>query len=396
MTDVEAGKVANVTITGQEITGIYQRRQRNLPHLRAGAVRRAGQQADRAGVLVHGEGADAEPVGVAAVFLGAHPAADRLLDLLHAPDAERRQQGALVRQEQGEAVVELAEEGDVQGRRRRRRGEGRAAGDHRVPEGAAEVPEARRPHSEGRAADGPSGNRQDAAGARGRRRSQRAVLLDQRLGLRRDVRRRRRVARARPVRAGQEERALHRLHRRDRRRRPPSRRRPRRRPRRARADAQPAARRDGRLRVERRRHPRRGHQPSRRARSGAAAARPLRSPHRRQPSRREGPRRHPRRPHAQDSDVRRCGYAGAGAGHGGLLRRRSGEPGERGGAQRRALQPEGRADARLRVREGQGADGLRAPLDDHQRRREAGHGDPRGRPRAAHRAAAARRSDLTR
>ena len=39
---------------------------------------------------------------------------------------------------------ELAEEGHVQGRRRRRRGQGRAAGDHRVPEGAAEVPEARR------------------------------------------------------------------------------------------------------------------------------------------------------------------------------------------------------------------------------------------------------------
>ena len=35
-------------------------------------------------------------------------------------------------------------------------------------QGAAEVPEARRPHPEGRAADGPSGNRQDAAGPRGR------------------------------------------------------------------------------------------------------------------------------------------------------------------------------------------------------------------------------------
>ena len=265
------------------------------------------------GVVVTGEGADGQPVGVAALFLGARPADDRLLDLLHAADAERRQQGAVVRQEQGEAVVELAEEGHVQGRRGRRRGEGRAAGDHRVPQGAAEVPEARRPHPQGRAADGPSGNRQDAARARGRRRSQRAVLLDQRLGLRRDVRRRRRVARARSVRAGQEERALHRLHRRDRRGRPPSRRRPRRRPRRARADAQPAARRDGRLRVERRRHPRRGDQPSRRARSGAAAARPLRSPHRRQPSGREGPRRHPRRPHAQDSDGRRRGDCGAGA-----------------------------------------------------------------------------------
>ena len=41
------------------------------------------------------------------------------------------------------------------------------------------------------------------------------------------------------------------------------------------------------------------------------------------------------------------------------------------------------AHGRLRVRQGQGADGRRAALDDHQRRREEGHGDPRGRPRAA-------------
>ena len=73
--------------------------------------------------------------------------------------------------------------------------------------------------------------------------------------------------RPRPVRAGQEERAVHHLHRRDRRRRPSSRRRPRRRSRRARADAESAARRDGRLRIERRRHPRRRDEPSRRARS---------------------------------------------------------------------------------------------------------------------------------
>ena len=64
----------------------------------------------------------------------------------------------------------------------------------------------------------------------------RPVLLDVRFGLRRDVRRRRREPRARPLRAGQEPRALHHLHRRDRRRRPPSRRRARRRARRARAD----------------------------------------------------------------------------------------------------------------------------------------------------------------
>ncbi len=62
-----------------------------------------------------------------------------------------------------------SEEGDVPRCRRRRRSQGRAAGDHRVPEGTAEVPEARRPHSQRRPAHGPSGHRQDAAGpGRGR------------------------------------------------------------------------------------------------------------------------------------------------------------------------------------------------------------------------------------
>ena len=106
---------------------------------------------------------------------------------------------------------------------------------------------------------------------------------------------------------------------------------------------------------------------------------PLRPPHRRQPSRRQGTRRHPRGPHQEDSDGRRRGCGGAGARHVRLLGRRPGEPGERGGAQRRALQPEGRSHARLRVREGQGADGRRAALDDHHREREAGHGHSRGR-----------------
>jgi cell division protease FtsH len=71
---------------------------------------------------------------------------------------------------------------------------------------------------------------------------------------------------------------LHHLHRRDRRGRSPSRRRPRRRQRRARADAQPVACRDGRLRGQRGHHHHRRHQPSRRARPGAAAPRPLRPP----------------------------------------------------------------------------------------------------------------------
>ncbi len=44
-------------------------------------------------------------------------------------------------------------------------------------QGPEEVPEARRPHPQGRAADGPAGHRQDAAGPGHRRRGRRALLL---------------------------------------------------------------------------------------------------------------------------------------------------------------------------------------------------------------------------
>ena len=80
----------------------------------------------------------------------------------------------------------------------------------------------------------------------------------------------------------------------------------------------------------------------------------------------------------------------------GLLRRRSGQPGQRSGAQRRALQPEGRPHGGLRVRQGQGHDGLGAPLHDHQRRGKEGDGRARGRPRAPRRAAAATPTRSTR
>ena len=60
---------------------------------------------------------------------------------------------------------------------------------------------------------GPPGTGKTLAGARHRRRSQCAVLHDFRFGLRRNVRRRRRKPRARHVRAGEEKRALHHLHR---------------------------------------------------------------------------------------------------------------------------------------------------------------------------------------
>ena len=148
----------------------------------------------------------------------------------------------------GQAAVGRLAEDHLPRRGGRRRGGGGAPRDQGVPREPQEVPGARRAHPQGRPALRAPGHRQDAAGPRGRGRGGRAVLLDLRLGLRRDVRRRRRLARARPLRAGQAELALHHLHGRDRRRRPPPRRRPGRRARRARADAQPAPGRDGRVR----------------------------------------------------------------------------------------------------------------------------------------------------
>src|SRR5947208_422214 len=96
-----------------------------------------------------------------------------------------------------------------------------------------------------------AGHGEGAPGARGGGRGRRAVLHALRLGVRRDVRRRRRRARARPVRAGERQGAVHHLHRRARRDRQVAGGgdRVRRRPRRARADPEPAARGDGRLRL---------------------------------------------------------------------------------------------------------------------------------------------------
>ena len=145
----------------------------------------------------------------------------------------------------------------------------------------------------------PAGHRQDAARARGRRRGARAVLLADGLGLRRDVRRRRRGARARSVSAGAAEGAVHRLHRRARRRRQGARRRQPGRARRARADAQSAARRDGRLRRAQGPHHHGRDQSARDARLGADAAGALRSSGARRRARQEGARGDPGRARAR-------------------------------------------------------------------------------------------------
>ena len=125
---------------------------------------------------------------------------------------------------------------------------------------------------------GPPGHRQDPARAGGRRRGGRAVLLDQRLGIRRDVRRRRRGAGARPLRAGAREGPGDHLHRRARRAGPRPRRLSLHGARREGADAQPVAGRDGRFRFAQRPGADRGDQPAGDPRSGAAARRPVRPP----------------------------------------------------------------------------------------------------------------------
>ena len=248
------------------------------------------------------------------------------------PGAGRRRPGHAVRQVQGQADHQGHAEDDVRRRRRLRGGDRGARRDQGVPPGAGQVPGRRRQDPQGRAALRPARHRQDAARARGRGRGRRPVLLDLRLGLRRDVRRRRRLPGARPVRAGQGERPRHRVHRRDRRRRPSPRRRHGRRSRRARADPQPAAGRDGRLRRPRRRHPDRRDQPPRHPRPGAAPPRPVRPPDQRRRPRPPRSRADPQGARARQADGARRRPALGGPPYAGLHRRRPGQRAQRGGA----------------------------------------------------------------
>ena len=117
----------------------------------------------------------------------------------------RRRRAHVDRQVEGEGLRRDRHEGDLRRRGGRRRGEGGAEGDRRVPEGPEGLRPARRADAEGRAARRAARHRQDAPREGGRRRGGRAVLLHLRLRVRGDVRRRGRGPRARPVRAGPRE-----------------------------------------------------------------------------------------------------------------------------------------------------------------------------------------------
>ena len=103
MAQVEAGQVQDVTITGNEIKGHDTSREpfrtyapRGLREVRRHAAGQEGRGQRRA---------RPDPgLGEHAHLLGAVPAPHRLLGLLHAADAERREQGALLRQVQGQAA----------------------------------------------------------------------------------------------------------------------------------------------------------------------------------------------------------------------------------------------------------------------------------------------------
>ena len=123
---------------------------------------------------------------------------------------------------------------------------------------------------------------------------------------------------------------LHHLRRRDRRRRSPPRGRPGRWPRRARADLEPAARRDGRLRDEGQHHPDRGHQPARHPGPGPLAPRALRPPDHGRPPRPPRPQGDPRGAQPRQADQQGDRPRHAGRANPGLHRRRPRQPGERG------------------------------------------------------------------
>ena len=241
------------------------------------------------------------------------------------------------------------------GRRRRRgRGEGGAEGGRRVPARPQEVRTARRSRPEGRSALRAAGNREDAAREGRRERVGRELLLVERLGLRRDVRRPRCRPDPQALRGGAQERAGDHLHRRARRRRHGS---LGRRPQpRARPDAEPAPRRDGRLRRCRRGRDHGRLQPAPGSRPGPAAARALRPPGQRRPARPARARGDPARAHALEAARRGRRHLRARPPHGRPDRRRPREHRERGGDLRGPPRPAVHPAGGLRGRHGARAD----------------------------------------
>ena len=109
-----------------------------------------------------------------------------------------------------------------------------------------------------------------------------------------------------------------------------------------------------------------------------------------------GPREDPARAHAQGAAGLRRRSEGHRPRHARLLRRRPGQPGERGRAAGRPHRQARGGDGRVRARQGQGDDGRRAPQPGDERRREADDRLSRGRPCAVRHATSRNATRCTR
>ena len=101
---VDSGQVARVTITGNELTGITQAKENFRTYAPLQYEGLANRLIDKK-VIVNAKEPTASPWATLLLSWAPILLHHRLLDLLHAADAERRQQGPVVRQEQGEALL---------------------------------------------------------------------------------------------------------------------------------------------------------------------------------------------------------------------------------------------------------------------------------------------------
>ena len=174
LSDLDAGKIDEVRVSGDYIEGAWKKAQANgvkdfvttrvsldlAAELEKNHVRFSGQ--------VQNTLLSSDPV------LGAADAGVlRLVGVLVPPLCEqpgrpRRADGD--RPQQGQGLRRDRHQDDVQGRGRRRRGQGGTPGDRRFSQEPERIWPARGAHAARRAAGRPAGHRQDAAGESGRRR----------------------------------------------------------------------------------------------------------------------------------------------------------------------------------------------------------------------------------
>ena len=119
LSQVDQGNVSEVTIVGQEVRGKFKNDKAGFhTTVMAGYTDMIKELRDK-GVNITVKDAQGGGWPTWLLNLGALHLAGRAVVHHDPPDADRRQQGAVVRQEPRPPALHAAEEGDVQGRRRR-------------------------------------------------------------------------------------------------------------------------------------------------------------------------------------------------------------------------------------------------------------------------------------